>query len=257
MFSNLFSAADSISYNGYEVVRLHKTIFDNASRMNIPVSYAELRSGGRTVATFEGVYSGAGNETNFGLTSLFGGGAKQLVVSQRIPRNGRHWVVDLSSDGATVFDSREWDLSQEDVCVHDFDDDGVAELSLMIGRFCGIGAMSTVECPMIGVVFKYDPVARKYLPEVLAFARLLNGIEEDAARIDPSEPGEATGSYLAERLDIFLRYAYGGREDEGWMFFDRSYDLPDKQEIEQKIRAALQREPVYRFVYGQKARGGN
>src|SRR5438132_10016725 len=28
MFSNLFVAADSVSYNGYEVVRLHKTVHD-------------------------------------------------------------------------------------------------------------------------------------------------------------------------------------------------------------------------------------
>src|SRR5947208_2527169 len=42
MFSNLFVAVDSISYNEYEVVRLHKTVHDKPTRMDIPVSYAEL-----------------------------------------------------------------------------------------------------------------------------------------------------------------------------------------------------------------------
>ena len=50
MFSNLFVAVDSISYNGYEIVRLHKTIHDKVTSSDIPVSYAILKSGGRTIA---------------------------------------------------------------------------------------------------------------------------------------------------------------------------------------------------------------
>lgn len=249
MFSNLFVAIDSISYNEYEIVRLHKTVYDKPMRLELPVSYAVLRSGGRTIATFEGVYSGAGNGTDFGLASLLGGETKQLVVSQRIPRNGRHWVVDLSSDGAIVFDSQEWDLGQEDVCVHDFD--GVAELSLVIGRFCGIGAMSTVECPMIGVAFKYDSQARKYVPDGMAFAQVLDGIEEEVEKIDPASQtqGGLTGSYLAKRLDIFLRYVYAGRESDGWSFFERTYNLTDKQDVKREIKRILDTELVYRFIY--------
>ncbi len=259
MFSNFFVAADSISYDNYEVVRLHKTIFDKVTRMEIPISYAILKSGGRTIATFDGVYFGARNQTAFGFASPLGGESKQLVVSQTIPRNGRHWIVDLSSDAATVFDSQEWDLGQEDVCIHDFDGDGIAELSMSIGPFCGIGAMAMFECPVIGVVFKYDPRARKYLPDGTAFARELDGIDEDAEEIDPAEevPAGRTGTYLAKRLDIFLRYAYGGRENDGWTFFERAYKLPDKKETEGKIRAALQREPVYKFVYGNRPRVGS
>src|SRR5258706_12409749 len=66
MFSNLFVAVDSISYNGYEIIRLYKTVHDKVTRSDIPVSYAILRSGGRTIATFEGVYFGLGNDTRFG-----------------------------------------------------------------------------------------------------------------------------------------------------------------------------------------------
>jgi hypothetical protein len=254
MFSNFFVAVDSISYNEYEIARLHKIVHDSATGLDIPVSFAVLKSKGKIITTFDSVYFGAGNATDFGFASLLGGENKQLVVSQTIPRNGRHWIVDLSSNAATVFDSNEWDLGQEDVCVQNSGGDGFAELSLFIRRFCGIGAMSMVECPMIGVVFKYDPQVRKYLPDRLAFAQGLDGIDEDVKKIDPAEPtqGSATGSYLAKRLDIFLRYAYGGRERDGWMFFDRSYNLPDKKETEQKISAALQQEPVYKFVYGKE-----
>jgi len=35
------------------------------------------------------------------------------------------------------------------------------------------------------------------------------------------------------------------------MFFERTYNLDYKKEIEQKIRATLEEESVYRFVYGK------
>ena len=252
MFSNLLVAVDSISYNGYEIVRLHKTVYDKPTRMDIPVSYAELRSGGRTIATFDGVYFGAGNETNFGFASLLGGETKQLVVSQTIPRNGRHWIVDLSSNATTVFDSKEWDLGQEDVCIHDFDDDGVQEISLAVTSFWGFGAMSMAESPMPDVVFKYEANVREYLPAKRQFARGLSHIDEDVQTIDPDEnpPEGLKGPYLATRLDILLRYVYAGRETDGWSFFDRTYNLKDKQEMKREIKRILDTEPVYRYVYG-------
>jgi len=254
MFSNLFVAVDSISYNGYEIVRLHKTVYDKPTRMDIPVSYAELRSGGRTIATFDGVYFGGGNETNFGFASLLGGETKQLVVSQTIPRNGRHWIVDLTSNATPVFDSKEWDLGQEDVCIHDFDDDGVQEISLAVTSFLGFGAMPMAESPMPDVVFKYEANVREYLPEKQQFARGLNHIDEDIQTIDPDEdPREGLkGPYLATRLDILLRYVYAGRENDGWSFFDKTYNLKDKQEMKREIKHILNTEPVYRFVYGMQ-----
>jgi hypothetical protein len=254
MFSNLFVAVDSISYNGYEVVRLHKTIYDKATRADIPVSYAILRSGGRTIATFEGVYFGAGNETDFGFASLLGGETKQLIVSQTVPRGGRHWIVDISSDGATLFDSYDWDLGREEVCVHDFDGDGVEEISLAITSFWGFWHMSMSESPLPSVVFKYEPNRRKYMPDKSEFLRGLTDIDEDVRKIDPNEnPREGSkGPYLATRLDIFLRYVYAGRETDGWSFFDKTYNLKDKQEMKREIKHILNTEPVYRFVYGMQ-----
>lgn len=208
MFSSVFVAADSISYEGYEIARLHKTVYDKQTRSDLPVSYAILKSGGKEIMKFEGPTSGVGNETDFGFAPLLGGDTKQLIVSQTIPRNGRHWVVDLGSEAVVVFDSQEWGLGQEDVCTHDFDGDGIVELSLMIEKFCGIGAMSIAECPLVGVIFKYDSTARKYTPDREALSHLLEGISEDATKVDtakqPSQSWEK-GSYLAGRLDIFLR----------------------------------------------------
>ncbi|HLF83437.1 MAG TPA: hypothetical protein VI837_04615 [Blastocatellia bacterium] len=252
MFSNLFVAVDSISYNEYEVIRLHKIIHDKEYGGDIPVTYAVLKSGGRTIATFDGVYFGLGNQTDFGFASLLGGETKQLIVSQTVRRGGRHWIVDISSDGAILFDSNGWAGGNEEVCIHDLDGDGVEEISLAITSFWGFDAMSMAESPMTGVVFRYDSKARKYMPDKSAFARGLTHIDEDVQAIDPSEsPRDGLkGPYLAVRLDIFLRYVYAGRENDGWLFFDKAYNLTDKQEMKREIKRILNAEPVYRFVYG-------
>ena len=252
MFSNFLLDVDSISYNGYEVVRLHKTVHDKkVDGLDTRVSYAILKSGGKTIAVFDGVYSSAGNGTDFGLASLLGGEGKQLVVSQTVPRGGRHWIVDISSDSATLFDSYDWDLGSEDVCVHDFDGDGVAEVSMGLTKFWGFGFMSIAESPMPEVVFKYDAKLRKYLPDKGTLARGLTEIDVDVQTIDPGEVLQdgLKGPYLAVRLDIILRYVYAGRESDAWSFFDRTYNLTDKQDMKREIKHILNTEPVYRFVY--------
>jgi hypothetical protein len=253
MFSNLFVPVDSIAYGEYEIARLHKVVHDKPSGADIAVSYAVLKSKGKIIETFDGVYFGAGNATDFGFVSLLGGETKRLVVSQTVPRGGRHWIVDLSSNAATVFDSHDWDLDSEDICIHDFDGDGLEEISLAITKFWGFGSMSMGESPLPSVVFKYEPGIRKYLPDKSAFVNGLENIDDDVRNIDPSEKpqGGSSGPYLATRLDVFLRYVYAGRERDGWSFFEKTYNLDDKKEIEQKIRATLEGESVYRFVYGK------
>jgi hypothetical protein len=252
MFSNFFVDMDSVSYNGYEVVRLRKTVPGNEYRADIPVTYAILKADGRTIATFEGVYFGSGNQTGFGFASILGRDTTQLLVSLTIPRGGRHWIVDLSSNATTVFDCRDWDLAGEDVCIHDYDGDGVQEISLAITSFWGFGPMSMAESPLPDVVFKYDPNVRRYLPDKNEFARGLTNIDEEVQAIDPNEnPREGLkGPYLAVRLDILLRYVYAGRENDGWSFFDEAYNLADKQEVKREIKRILNDNPVYRFIYG-------
>jgi hypothetical protein len=256
MFSSFFVEADSLAYNDYEVVKLHKVERDKPSDMDVEVAYVVLKSKGKVIATFDDVHYPAGNTADFGFASLLGGETKQLVISETLPRGGRHWIVDVSSDGATLFDSYDWDLGREDVCVHDFDGDGIAELSMLLTTFWGFGAMSMADSPMPGVIFKYDSASRRFLPDKNAFARGLANIEEDVKTIDPNErPRDGyKGQYLAVRLDIFLRYVYAGRESDAWSFLERAYSLEDKREVEKKIRAILDREPVYKFVHG-KSRG--
>ena len=50
-------------------------------------------------------------------------------------------------------------------------------------------------------------------------------------------------------LNVALRYVYAGEEKEGWSFYDRVYQLPDKEEIRARVLALLKDEPVYQFIY--------
>ena len=254
MFSTFFTEGDSLSYNAYQVVKLEKSVDDEYTK-DIRVSYALLKRNATVTATFDGVYFGLGNATDFGLAPLLGPESKLLIVSQTIPRGGRHWVADISSDGSILFDSFDYDLGREEVWILDIDDDGVSELGLLLTAFWGFETLAMCQheaLPMI--VFKYDASHRKYIPANPIFGYGLEGIEEDVQRIDPGETLGSTsyaGDYLAKRLGIFLRYVYSGRRQQAWAFFERTYQLPDAAKVKAKIRAKLRKEPVYRFIYGR------
>jgi len=50
-----------------------------------------------------------------------------------------------------------------------------------------------------------------------------------------------------------LDYIFAGREQEAWTFYEQSYKLSDKKEIKTKIKAVLEDQPVYRFIYKKTA----
>jgi hypothetical protein len=50
-------------------------------------------------------------------------------------------------------------------------------------------------------------------------------------------------------LLIVLRYIYAGKINEAWSFYNREYNLPDKERFRAKVLAILRDEPVYRFLY--------
>jgi hypothetical protein len=252
--ADFFVDQTSLSYNGYEARKLTKKIkYEGAdapksSSNLIEVSYAVLKKNGRRLAEFEGVHFGLGNATDFGLFSFLGGdGGKQLCVSQTVPRTGKHWVVDLSSDGRVIFDSGDYGVGREEFYVIDVDGDGVYEISLPVTAFYMFGNMYMGETPLPEIIFKYDPKARKYFPANPAFADyVLRGIEYEVRSLSP----DVEMNYLSTRLDIVLRFVYAGREAEAWDFYEREYRRADKAEMKAKIKARLKDEKVYRYLYG-------
>lgn len=224
----VFVEGNSLSYNGYDIVKLSKKAKYNYSSETkstpdlIDVSYAVLKKDGRTLTTFEGLHYPLGNETNFGVFSFLGGEKKQLIVSQAIPRGGRHWIIDLSRNARIIFDSGDYAVGREWISVIDIDKDGVQEIYLPVTAFYGFHNLSSAETPLTGIIFKYDVRARRYFPANSTFKDYaLRGIDVDITGLE----SKSNEKYLSRRLAILLRYIYAGEEQEAWSFFEREYEL--------------------------------
>ena len=244
-----FVRSDTLSYEGYEVVKLKKKVeyeYDRGKRKLIEVSYTAMKKNGRVLAEFDGVRYPLGNSNDFGLVSALARETKQLIISQSIPRGGRHWIVDFSPEFRILFDSDYWHVGREDITLIDIDRDGVYEILLEDPSFYMSLPISVAETPLTRIIFKYDALANKYLPaNQLHKEYSLSGIEDDIAKLkSKSEIG-----YLSDRLRILLRYIYAGEQSRGWVFFEREYTLPDKAELENNANAVLKGHPVYKFVY--------
>lgn len=256
--TDIFVSSDRLSYYGYEVRRLKEKVryeYPNEKGVTksdlIEVSYAVVERNRRRLAKFDGVYFGAGNATDFGLFALVGQNSKQLIVSQTIPRGGRHWVVSLSPEFRVLFDSGDYGVGREEFSVLDIDKDGVYEISLPVTAFYIMqDKMYIGEIPLPEIIFKYDAKVKKYFPANSLFQDyVLRGIENDIKKLN----GKEESNYLSTRLHIFLRYVYAQEENEAWSFFDREYGLPDKEEMKSRIKSILKDEAVYRYIHRKDA----
>lgn len=248
--SSVFVQGDTLSYGGYEVVKLSKRVKLENTRGLTEVSYAVLKRNGKVLAKFDGVYSGAGNGTDFGLFSFLGGESKQLVVSQTIPRGGRYWVVNLSPEFRVVYDSGAYRVGREDLGVLDIDKDGRYEILQEVADFYGFDNFNLAETPLPLVVFKFDDKSGQYLPANDLFqAYVLRDAESEISRLNSDE-----NNYLSKRLDIVLEYVFAGKEKEAWELFDRVYKLTDKDQVKSRVNAVLRNHPVYRFIHRKTAK---
>lgn len=245
--SDAFTDQDHLSYNGYNVLKLKKTVQLPDSPKPLEGTYAILKDNKKVLATFDGVYFGLGNTTDFGLFHFLGDGLQQLIVSQTIPKGGRQWVVSLSPQFHIVYDSQEYGVGREDLSVVDLDGDGTQEIVQEVTVFYGsFPEIPTGNIPLPEVIFKYDMVKRQYVPANRIFANyLLRGIEQKKASLDSKNEFV----YRGRVIDIVLQYIYAGEENEGWSFYENEYKLPDKQALKARIKVILKNQPVYVYLY--------
>lgn len=244
--ADFFVKDKSLSYEDFELVKLYKEL----KLENVPglteVSYAELQKNGKRQATFDDVYSGFGNGTEFGLFSLLGDETKQFIISQTIPRSGKHWIVSVSPEYHLLLDSREFNVGREDVFITDVDGDKVNEICLELTAFYGFENLAPSVTPLPRIIFKYDAQKKKYLPANQIFpAYSLKGIEEDIESLAKLQ-GETR---FPRVLDITLRYIFAGKEREAWAFFDRECKMENANELKTKILSLLKNQPVYKFIH--------
>lgn len=243
--SDFFIEGDRLQVNGYEAVILKKQVLFEGTKAAAPVSFAVLKQRGKVLVTFDGVSHPLGTATDFALVSLLNGSHKELVISQTIPRGGRHWVVSFDPEPKVVFDSRDFQLGGEELFFGDLNQDGIAELSMSVQVFEGFQNISLAKSPRPEVIFKFDLSAKRYtIGNKLFRNRYLDGIDKKQLHSDLTQ----RELYFADRLDIFLRYIYAGEEAQGWAFFDAAYQQNDDKALKAKIKARLANEPVYQML---------
>ncbi|HKQ92020.1 MAG TPA: hypothetical protein VJZ77_15105 [Blastocatellia bacterium] len=239
--SDIFTRDESLSYNGFDIATITKS-------EPIEFSYAVIKKSGRMVAKFDSphLHGGPGNAIDIGLFPLLGGNTKQLIISQTLPRTGRHWIVELAANPKVLFDSGDYEVGREEVQAVDLDGDGVYEIGLYVKSFYNeFNQLSMMYTPLPTVFFRYDKRAGRYLPANHRYRDyFLKNIEADMSDL-PTAPGE---QYLASRLNVLLRFLYTGKEKEGWEFFDKAYTLPDADKIKAIVKENLQNAPAYKFI---------
>jgi hypothetical protein len=242
LMSDIFTSEESLSYNGFNIAKIAK----RPKSRPIELSYAVIKKNGRLLAKFDSFHDEFMNATDIGLFPLLGGKTKQLIISQTLPRTGRHWIVELAANPKVLFDSGDYEVGREEVWAVDLDGDGVYEIWLYVTTFYGeFDQLSVMATPLPKMVFRYDKRAGRYLPANHRYRdHLLKDIETEISNL-PTVVGER---YLASRLNVLLRLLYTGKEKEGWEFFDKAYTLPDADRIKAKVNEVLQEAPAYKFI---------
>lgn len=250
-FSDFFVQGEKLSYHGLSVERRFRKFRDETTGDAFDAFHVVVKQGGRIVKTCDGVFFGGGNASDFGVCPPLNRESGRLIVSQTIPRHGRHWVIEASPKFRVAFDSGEYEVGGEDGEILDIDQDGAAELVLSVGSFYGaFSELPVSNAPTPRVIFQYDARVGKYLPANRIFqARLLEKIDRDIK--NQSGTGRTSpSSVLATTLD----FLYAGAEAEGWSYFEREYpnspepSAPNKTAARLTIRTILRRSPAYQFI---------
>jgi hypothetical protein len=210
------------------------------------VEYAVLKRNGKVIAKFDDGISETINQVEFGWFSFIGNYQKQLLVSQNCNKCGRHWIVSVSPKYKVIFDSAKFGVGFEYIGIVDIDGDGVFEVWQVISDFYYFRGSRKI--PAVAL-FKYDKRKGRYVLANKLFPNyLLKDIEENKKEIKEST------DLLEAVLEVMLDYIYAGKEKEAWEFYERNYDLPDKKEVKDDIKATLNKEAIYQMLYKRKAK---
>ena len=253
-FSDLLTDEETVHYNGYVIERRYKDL-QLADWLYRDQGFVVVSKNGKHVVSFDELaYHPLGNITEFGLFSFLGSDIKQLAISQSVPRGGMQWIVDLSSRPRVIFDGDLWRVGRDDAdcLVEDLDGDSVFEISLPITDFYALmDKMAMSDIPLPTITFKYNSAQRKYLPANHFLRPLPELFPSDADIIAAQEEtsGLRGGSIVINNL---LTLIYAGKREQAWRYFNATYNLADKKEIERRVKAILRDQPVYKFIYKKR-----
>lgn len=247
---DIVSERDSLNYEGYEVKKFLTKKKDEDDSPVAEINDAVLQKNGKTVFKFEGVYYPLGNQMEFGLFSFLGNKTKQLIIYETTNRYGRIWIVSLSPKPEILFDSKDWGGFREFIYIEDIDDDGKYEISLQTEEYLSFENIAHINVPQIGYDFIYDGKSERFLPANERFQDLYSGgLNERISKIKPLNSSSGFDEeVIKDFIETFLTFIYAGKENEAWEFFDKEYNLEDKEIRKEKIKAVLSKDPIYKFI---------
>jgi hypothetical protein len=264
-----FVNGDKVSYDGYTIARSFKAEEHALNDSRVIVSRGQKR-----LAIIEGCCYR--ESTRFALIPLLDNGRKQLVVEAY--SGGGHCctsyhIYDLSARFLTIFDGSKYNVDQvgNEMELLDIDGDGVYEFVQRVMNFDYFYA-SHASAVFPEVVFAYNHRAGQFRPANRRFAsfllrdiekkeRIVSKLNEDIpslARVKNGGGSEKTlsdvhfrESYYHAVVDVLLTYIYAGRKEEGWRYFYKNYNLPDKQQLRFDLRKLLAGSTVYNSIYSK------
>lgn len=258
-------AQKTLSYNDYTLTKTSKKVWVKEVRIDAPmtVPYSVLKRKRQIIKRFE--YNDSSlTIPDFGWLNLSGEQSNHLIVGQIEPRIGRFWVISLLPYYRVLFDTEAFGGSRQELWLEDIDKDGTYELEMVTFGCTSIGLPYNLLCtPQPVIIFKYNKKADKYLPaNHLLQSYALAKIEKRIGQLKTtSEQPSITdnkafevGVYFREMTEIFLDFIYAGKEQQAWGFFDKYYNLPNKNNLKASIKKDLRKDPVYRFIYRRQAK---
>jgi len=246
--TDAFVDTDHLVYNGYEIDRLQRTEKDQFTlHHEVDVSFVVIKKDHVLLSKFDLVRGPMGVSADFGMHPFLHGN-EQLLISQDIFRGGRQWIVSFYPRYQVIFDGRAWEVGREsyDMQAIDLDDDRELELIVPLTFYDFQDKMLPSKTPMPKIIFKYNPLKERYFPVNHVFTEC--ALSNTKALRQQVFDTDAQLS-VSDSLSILFDYVYAGKETEGWAFFNRHYNLPDKKEIVARVRADLKTQPIYRYLY--------
>jgi len=245
-----------LSYAGYLITVERKRV--KVEEFNAENEVAVLKKNGRIIGAFDAVRHPLGAFTRLALAPVLGDQYKQLVIEQTGPRAWACWVVALKPTFRVVFKSTEYPVDHE-LGAEDLDGDGVRELLMTLNTFWFFDGLCGACSPRFDIAFKYDQTRGGFRPA----NHILNGLCDTADQLAQAEQtiklwqsenpdlisNPVKASELYSRVLVHaLPLLYCGSENLGWSFFDRLYNLPDREVRKSRIKRTLRRDRVYRVI---------
>lgn len=252
-FIKAYAKDETLSFMGYEVVKSRRQSKIGQPAGVTEIEYAVLRRNGRVVAKFDSPIDQI-SEVRFGLFSLLGNDAKQLVIEQTSNKFWRYWIVSLQPQFKVIYDSSKYDVVYE-LRVDDIDSDGKLEIIQSLGSFWYFNS-DNLFSPRPQMIFKYNSSTGTYIPANPEFKEAaLKDIEQRIGKtrevIERKDDRAYALHVRSAVLDVVLRYFYAGKRDEAWAFYDQHYNVDDKESLRAELKDKLKQDALYREITNQ------